>query len=184
MKRFAIACACAATLALALTGCGGAAESGGAPAGSGSVEASAPAATAPAPAANLTDFGWTSFEMPEGFEDTHEQDTYITIANAADDDQTIKIDNDTTTFQANADEAADKRVGMSPDSYVKGEPFTMGGYEWIPVAFTFNDLPSSYYYANISDKYTVNVVAYCMTEADAPVQTVLSTIQFDESKIE
>ena len=177
MKRSlkVLAVLCAALLAAAsLAACGGQSASKADEASSKVTETKADEAPA--------DFGDVKFKMPAGYEDTKESDYYTTIANSANKDQIMKISTGKLLSSETIEKFVEKKAAQS-DRYKQEDSFEMGSFKWYPVRFTFNDVASSYFYAQAGDAYYVAVTAYTITEKDDDVKTVLGSLQVDESKI-
>lgn len=214
MKRIALAlCVAAMALALAACsgGSGSSAASSSAASGSGSASAvsaasgsgsasvasaasgsaaSASAASSAAAASSATaakgsaDYGWVSFDMPEGWVDANESDAYETIADAANSKHKIKIFKKTLSSSApTAADYAAKEVADHADKYTDEGKKTIGNYEWNLVGFTFNNNPSVYAYADVAEKKCVYCTIYEMTVDDPAAQTVLSTLTVDASQL-
>lgn len=187
MKKFAIL-ACAFALAMGLAACSGGAASGsasGSAAASDSAAASAAAAEGAEAAAdsNLTDFGWIAFEMPEGWADQKESDSYVTIADESNSKHIMKISANTlmSTYPTAADFAAKELA--SSDSYTDEGTVTVGDYEWSLVGFTFNGNPSVKAYTGITEDKAIGVTIYEMDIDDPAVQTVLTTFVINEDEL-
>ena len=159
---FAIACAFALTLALA--GCGG----------GGGDEGGAAASDAPG---TPTTIQYASFNMPDGWGNFAESDSYVTIAEKENDDHMMKIFREKLFEGDTVESEAAERAGYYDAE--PGEPIVIGETTWIPVDFTFNDNPSRFFFAPIDDEYYMYVTAYEITDADEPVQTVLGTLTVD-----
>ena len=153
--------ACAFALTLGLAGCGG----------GGGDDGGAAASDAPG---TPTTIDYASFNMPDGWENAPESDSYVTIASKDNDEQVIKIFRETLFSDETIESVAAKRAGYYDAE--PGEPIVIGETTWIPVDFTFNDLPSRFFYAQLDDGNYMYVTAYELTDADEPVQTVLSTL--------
>ena len=188
MKKLVVAL-CAAFVAVALAACGGGSSSSAASAsGSASASASGSAASVSSASASaagsLTDFGWVKFEMPEGYADAPESDAYVTIRQADNDRHVIKVFKKTLTSSApTAAEYAAKEVAEHEGKYTDAGKVTVGDREWNLVGFTFNNNPSVYAYADAADKKCVYLTIYEMGIDDPAVQTVLSSLAVDESKL-
>lgn len=185
MKKLVITL-CAMVLAMGLAACSGgsgssAASSGSADAASGSSAAAGSAETA---AANLTDYGWIAFEMPEGWEDAKESDKYETIAETANNKHMMKFMLNTlvSSYPTAADKAADD-IGKEYNHYTDGGTMTIGGYEWSIANFEFNGNPSFTAYADVADKRCLKITVYEMTPDDPAVQTVFSTLVVNQDEL-
>ena len=130
----------------------------------------------PAPAANdkLTDFGWVKFEMPEGYSDSKESDSYVTIAEDADSHHIIKFFSQ-TLFSGKT--AADVAAEKADDKNTLGEKITVNGRDWYPLYFKFNDKDSVKLYTDVNESKYVYLTVYEMTENEPAVQTVLNSIE-------
>jgi hypothetical protein len=156
-----IVIACAFVLTLGLFGCGGSSDGGN-------------GAAAPDAPGTPTTIQYASFNMPDGWAEDNESDSYVTIASKDNDQQIMKIfceklfEGDTVEGEA-----------VERASYYNSkpsDPIVIGETTWIPVDFEFNDNASRYYFAPVNDEYYMYVTAYEITDADEPVQTVLSTL--------
>lgn len=165
--------AAVAILGLSLSGCSGS---------SGSDDPNA-TETAQSTADNLTDYGWVAFEMPAGWEDAKESDSYITIQKSANHDARIKIFSE--TLFSSAPTAAEKAAADKEkrgDYYSDGGTQKIGDYEWTLLTFTFDGNPSVQAYADVDEDTCVTVTIF-QQEIDNPdVQTVLSTMAIDPDK--
>lgn len=183
MKKLVIAL-CAAIMVMGLAACGGGSSSSAASA-SGSASASSSAeASSSAASANLTDFGWVKIEMPEGYVDANESDSYVTIRDEGNDKHCMKIFKKTLVSSApTAADYAAKEVADHEGKYTDEGKVTIGDHEWNLVGFTFNNNPSVFAYTDVADKKCVYLTIYEMGIDDPAVQTVLSSIQVDESQL-
>ena len=157
------AAVCALVLSLGLFGCGGGSNGGGG--------GDAPANDAPG---TPTTIGYASFNMPDGWAEVQESDSYATIAEEANDDHMMKIFREHLFSGDTIESVAAKKgemYGTAP-----GEPVVYGSTTWIPVDFTFNGTPSRFFYSQLDDENLMYVTVYELTDADEPVQTVLSTL--------
>lgn len=176
MKKIAVL-ACALVMAVGLFACSGGSSEGGTSEGQG---APAPAA----PSANLQDYGWIAFEMPEGWEDANESDKYETIAEADDSHHIMKfmVNSLTKSYPTAADKAAHD-IETSTTGYTEGGTATIGNYEWTLVNFTFNDTPSFMAYADIADERCLKITVYEMSIDDPAVQTVFNTLSINQDEL-
>lgn len=167
MKRLAkLFVAGAMTLVLAACGGGGDAATTG---GSGDAGGGEPAAAA----ANLTDFEWCSFEVPEGYE-VESEDVFEIIVAATDSDAEIHVHYNTTTFET-AQTEAETRAGYS-DKYTLEDPFEAYGRTWYLVTFDWNDVPSAHVYADWNEDYYVDITGFEVSNEDPAFQTVMETL--------
>lgn len=132
---------------------------------------------------NLTDFDWVAFEMPAGWEDAKESDSYVTVQKSDNHDAKIKISS--ATLFSSAPTAADKAAEVKEkqgDYYGDGGTQKIGDYEWTLLTFTFNDNPSVKAYADVDEDTYVEVTIFEQGVDNPDVQTVLSTIKVDPAK--
>ena len=141
----------------------------------------------------LTDFGWASFEMPDGYVQVDGLVNDVTISTSKDTDpMNYKLDESTIVLSPKVREAAwpDAEsglaglVGKSPDRYGDMKTVEIGGREWHIVPFTFKDAQDSVMgYADVNDKRCVGFTAYYMGIDDPALQTVLGTLEINEAKL-
>lgn len=134
------------------------------------------------PASNLTDFGWVKFEVPEGFKDTQESDSYIAFKNEEDTYCGFHVAWKSVPSSKTLAEIAESDTQYSTNASV-GDEIELGGRKWIPVHFDFNDAPSVYLYTQIDDNHCSYVLAYKMTENDEAVKTIVNSIEFVPEKL-
>ncbi len=199
MKKLAVL-ACAFILAMGLAACSGgsssSAASGSASASSasasasGGASASAAASSAAASSAgatssaNLTDFGWISFEMPDGWVDAKESDAYVTINDEANTKHIMKISRKTLLSSApTAADVAANDIAKNADRYADGGKKTIGDREWTLVTFDWNGNPSAKAYTDLTEKKALEVTLFEITTDDPAAQKVLTTFKVDESKL-
>ena len=158
-----LAAALVLALGVELVGCGG---SGG----------SAPAdnETEGVPGTPTT-IQYASFNMPDGWVDSAESDSYVTIEDGANDNRTMKIFVERYFGDDTLEAVTQKEAGYYGEDAL-GAEFDMGIYHWVSVNFTFKDNPSRKFYAQLDDEHYVYVTAFEMTEDDEEVKIVLSTL--------
>ena len=196
MRKLAVL-ACAFVLAMGLAACSGGSSSGAASGSASASSASASASTSSAAAssaaassagatssANLTDFGWISFEMPDGWVDSKESDAYVTINDEANTKHIMKISRKTLVSSAPtvADVAAND-LAKNADRYADGGKKTIGDREWSLISFDWNGNPSVKAYTDLTEKKALEVTLYEITTDDPAAQKVLTTFKVDESKL-
>jgi hypothetical protein len=182
-----LALLCALALMLSLAACGGSTEQPQAPAqGGNEPDPNAGAADTgaddgqivvgdPEPEDTRLDYGWIKFQMPEGYEDAQESDSYLTIRSTENSYHVIKVFREYKGDKTVAEMAAEKLA--SSDRYTPGETLTINGREWVTVNFTFNDNPSVFFFGEGYDKYYIRVTVFEMTADEPAVQTLLSDIE-------
>ena len=130
----------------------------------------------------LADFDWIKFEMPEGYENAKESDSYVTIQKTGDSDYMLKFFS-SYIFEGETMESIVEEEG-SDDYYTPGESFELGGYKWYTIHFTFNDKESSKFYTQIADKHYLQITAFGLTEDSDEVKTVLGSVVIDQAQFE
>ena len=196
MRKLAVL-ACAFVLAMGLAACSGGSSSGAASGSTSASSASASASTSSAAAssaaassagatssANLTDFGWISFEMPDGWVDSKESDAYVTINDEANTKHIMKISRKTLVSSApTAADVAANDLAKNADRYADGGKKTIGDREWSLISFDWNGNPSVKAYTDLTEKKALEVTLYEITTDDPAAQKVLTTFKVDESKL-
>lgn len=134
------------------------------------------------PAANLADFEWVKFEMPEGYKDMAESDSYVTIGETENSKHIIKFFSG-YLFDESIEEVV-KEEAEGSDSYTLDSAIEIEGRTWYPIRFTFNDNPSVKLYTDIGNDCLCYLTIYEMEENEPAVQTVLKSIEFDTSTLE
>lgn len=132
------------------------------------------------PESNLTDFEWVKFEMPEGYADKKESDSYVTIGEEENSKHIIKLFLNTLISGKTVEEVVKSEAEKS-DTYTLDSAVEIGGRTWYPIRFTFNDNPSVKLYTDAGDGYLCYLTIYEMEENEPAVQTVLKSIEFDTS---
>ncbi len=135
-----------------------------------------------AAAVDLTDFGWVKFEMPEGWADAKESDAYVTVKEDADTHHIVKLFGNNYVVEKTIEEVAKADAADNPDRYTLDAPVEIGGREWYPVRFKFNDKDSVRLFAEVDKEHYCYVTVFEQTETAPAVQTILNNIAFDASK--
>ena len=174
MKRTVklIALLCALLMIVSLAACGSKTEEKAS-----SDKAESGAAEVTEAASNLTDFEWVKFEVPEGFEDTQESDSYVAFKDKEDTYRGFHVSWKSVSPSKTLEEIAESDTQYSTNASVDAA-VELGGRTWVPVHFDFNDEPSVYLFTQIDEKHCCYIVAYKMTENDAAVQTIVNSIEF------
>lgn len=123
------------------------------------------------------DYKWIKFAEPEGLTATKWSDTYFHYAKAEDDDCNINIvKRDFRSDQTLDDVAVQDTANLS--NTVIGDRVEFSGYTWIPVHFDQDGNAGVCFFSQLNEDSYCLIVAHKMTENDAPVQTVMNSIEF------
>ena len=135
------------------------------------------------PESNLTDFEWVKFEMPEGWSDANESDSYVTIHEDANTKHTVKFFGHTNATGISMEELAKQDAEKDAERYTADAAVEIGGRTYYPVRFKFNDNDSVRLFTDIDGDHYTYITIFEMTETDPAAQQILTTIEFDPSKI-
>ncbi len=137
----------------------------------------APTEAAPIPSGTpCTDYDWVTFDIPEGFSDTHNWDTFAELRSDSSSATTITVQQ--SSLDGRADVQAVAQENAEHDGYSMGDEFDLGKYHWTTVNYTVGSKPSAYYYTPSPDGvHFVYVCARCVTVEDDPVKCVLNSIE-------
>ena len=133
--------------------------------------------------ANLTDFEWVKFEMPEGWFDAKESDAYITVHDDANTKHIVKMFSRTNTSGKSIEDLAKEDAEKDAERYSVDAPITINDRTWYPVRFKFNDNDSVRLFTDIDGGHYTYLTIFEITETDPAAQKILTTIEFDPSKI-
>ena len=123
------------------------------------------------------DYKWIKFAEPEGLTATKWSDTYFHYAKGEDDDCNINIvRRDFLSGQTLNDVAAKDTENLS--NTVIGDTVKFSGYEWIPVHFDQDGNAGVCFFSQLNEDQYCLIIAHKMTENDAPVQTVMNSVEF------
>ena len=175
MRKLVIA-VCAVFMVMALAACGGSASSG--------ASTSSASAGSSVAAENLQDYGWITFEMPEGWADSKESDKYETIADSANSKHMMKfmLNTLTASYPTAADKAATD-IASEANHYTDAGKQFIGNFEWSLASFEFNGNPSVVAYADAADGKCLKITIYELGIDDPAVQTVLSSIKVNPDEL-
>ena len=173
MKKL-IVILCAALTALALAACA-----------SGSPSASS--------AAKLTDFGWASFQVPDGYVKVNDLVQNVAISTSKDTDPVnLKLDDKTIRIVLkvregawpSAEEGLKLQLSKYPDTDPDLKELEIGGRTFYVTPFTVKEKDDSVMgYADVNDKRCIGFIAYYMDVDDPALATVLESLKIDESKM-
>lgn len=135
------------------------------------------------PASNLTDFEWVKFEMPEGWSDAQESDAYVTVQDEANTRHIVKLFSRTNSVGKSLEDIAKEDAEKDTERYSLDAPITINDRTWYPVRFKFNDNDSVRLFTDIDGDHYTYITIFEMTETDPAAQQILTTIEFDPSKI-
>ena len=167
-KKTLLAILATAALAFALTGC------------SGTSTASSSSESASSETPTVQDYGWLSFELPQGWQDAKESDKYETIAETAEPRHIVKFMVNTlnSSFPTAEDKAADD-ISKEYNHYTEADPIEIDDRTWYVATFEFNGNPSFVAYTDLDEGKCLKVTFYEMESTDPVAQTILSTIKVD-----
>ena len=135
------------------------------------------------PASNLTDFEWVKFEMPEGWSDAKESDAYVTVHDDANTKHIAKLFCRTNATGKSIEDLAKEDAAKDAERYSVDAPITINDRTWYPVRFKFNDNDSVRLFTDIDGGHYTYITIFEITETDPAAQKILTTIEFDPSKI-
>lgn len=141
-------------------------------------------AAADIPSGTPTDFGWISFEMPDGYskDDAVDEDYWIRLK--CDDDAFVQIDIKYSSFDYDGDiqGPVDARLKYYGN---QGTDFEMGGITYRPMFYTEGgSMDGTVCFTPINDKVYFEMQGLDVGLKDPAFCTILNTVKFDESKID
>lgn len=132
--------------------------------------------------ANLTDFEWVKFEMPEGWADAAESPLYVTVKEDADHDHIVKLFSKGKGADFSVEDIAKDDAAKDPERYTADAAVEIGGRTYYPVRFKFNDEDSVRLFTEVDSEHYCYITIFQMKEDAPAVQTILNSIEFDVSK--
>ena len=173
-----LALICALVMLVSLAACGEKKDDTSSKSGENTAEAETEA-----PASNLTDYEWIKFEMPEGWADAKESDSYVTIREEADSDHVVKFFSHSYVTTKDLAEIVEKDASYDTERYHVGETFDLNGRKYYPEYFKFNDNDSVTLYVEIDADHYCEISVFEMTETAEPIKTILNSMEFDTTKL-
>ena len=138
---------------------------------------------------DIADYGWMRCEIPEGYYDTHEMSSFPTFMNKENSDFVIKIlpkqlFNSRPNAAVLADRRAESNNGTKTKFYTRDGNKEMGKRTWELVSFKWGDGAKSHLaYADINDKYAVEVASFMMPIDDPVVKQIIESLEIYPDKI-
>lgn len=133
----------------------------------------------------IQDYGWLSFQLPQGWENAKQSDSYETIIENGNESHVIKFMVNTlnSSFPTAADKEAND-IAKKYNHYTEADPIKINDKEWAIATFEFNGHLSFAAYTDLDESKCLKITFYEMTPDDPIVQTILSTIEVDPEAVD
>ena len=120
-----------------------------------------------------TDFGWVKFDLPDGYITVKESEQYITIQNAKNSKQFVRLTRDYLMGRT-LDDLSFEQISNNTSKYSKGADGYFSGFSWNVVNYEENGMECRMFFALAGDgEHYLRVTAIGLTENDFALQVIM-----------